>query len=374
MQATPSTIHDDYAAMGYTLFSVGTLASSLNDTEVDQQIFYPFNATGLEYPAQPLSASSSYIYWGNDGRNTADTRVTDAVPVMFHNWVSIDKPTAQIASGTDPNYSNDKLLYQTTDGTPGYITNSGSTPEYYRLQVDTLTYDGGTIDPTTAAASGYPLAHKAYSVRAVSSTGGSCGTCSVSAMDDMTIYTPVQGGQCQNFEIPIFYLDPAYAGQTITVDLFDVGDVGGGAAFVGFVPPNADGGTCTPITHTDFATMPTGYSVQDLGTSLSSNTYGSQANASTSSASGNPDVGGTTSDAAMQTAASGGGSSLWNGQWLQFEISVPDTYTLPSGCTTNPDNTDCYWNLAYSVGSTATAGDTFSIFAGFSGTPDRLLP
>ena len=120
--------------------------------------------------------------------------------------------------------------------------------------------------------------------------------------------------------------------------------------------------------------MPTGYSVQDLGTSLSSNTYGSQANASTSSASGNPDVGGTTSDAAMQTAASGGGSSLWNGQWLQFEISVPDTYTLPSGCTTNPDNTDCYWNLAYSVGSTATAGDTFSIFAGFSGTPDRLLP
>jgi hypothetical protein len=265
-------------------------------------------------------------------------------------------------------------LYQTTDGTPGYITNSSSTPEYYRLQVDTLTYDGATIDPTTAAATGYPLAHKAYSVRVVSSTGGGCGTCSVSAMDDMTIYTPVQGGQCQNFEIPIFYLDPAYAGQTITVDLFDVGDVGGGAAFVGFVPPNAAGGTCTALSSGNFASMPAGYSIQDMGTSMSSDTYGSQANASTSVASGNPDVGGKVTDAVIQTAASGGGSSLWNGQWLQFEIAVPPSYTLPAGCATNPDNTDCYWNLAYSVGKTATAGDTFSIFAGFSGTPDRLLP
>jgi len=193
-------------------------------------------------------------------------------------------------------------------------------------------------------------------------------------MDDMTIYTPVQGGQCQNFEIPIFYLDPAYAGQNITVDLFDVGDVGGGAAFVGFVAPNAAGGTCTTLTHSDFAAMPSGYQIQDLGTSMSSDTYGNEANASTSVASGNPDVGGTTSDAVIQTAASGGGSSLWNGQWLQFQIHVPSPYVLPSGCATNTDNTDCYWNLAYSVGKTATAGDTFSIFAGFSGTPDRLLP
>ena len=370
VQATGTT-HDDYAAMAYTLFQVGTMASSLNDTEVDQQVFYPFNPTGLESPNQPLSATSSYIYWGNDGSNTADTKVTDAVPVMFHNWVSIDEPTAQIASGTDPNYTNDKQLYQTTDGTPGYITNSSSTPEYYRLQVDTLTYDGGTIDPLTASASGYPLVHKAYSVRVVSSTGGGCGTCSVSALDDMTIYTPVQGGQCQNFEIPIFYLDPAYAGQTITVDLFDVGDVGGGAAFVGFVPPNAAGGTCTALSAGNFASMPAGYSIQDMGTSMSSDTYGSQANASTSAASGNPDAGGKVTDAVIQTGA---GSSLWNGQWLQFEIAVPSSYTLPAGCATNPDNTDCYWNLAYSVGKTATAGDTFSIFAGFSGTPDRLLP
>jgi hypothetical protein len=359
--------------MAYTLFQVGTLASSLNDTEVDQQVFYPFNATGLEYPDQPLSASSSYLYWGNHGSNTSDTKVTDEVPAMFHQWVSIDDPTAQLGSAADPNSSTDSNLYQTTFGSGGYITNASSTPEYFRLEVDTLTYDGGTIDPTTAAATGYPLVHKAYAVRVVSSTGGSCGTCSVSAMDDMTIYTPVQGGQCQNFEIPIFYLDPAYAGQTITVDLFDVGDVGGGAAFVGFVPPNANGGTCTTVTHGDFATMPTGYSIQDMGTSLSSDTYGSEANASTSGASGNPDVGGTVADAVIQTAASGGGT-LWNGQWLQFEISVPDGYTLPSGCATNTDNTDCYWNLAYSVAKTATAGDTFSIYAGFSGTPDRLLP
>jgi hypothetical protein len=363
----PDLTKTDYAAMAYTLFSVLTLASDLNDTELDQQVFYPFNATGLE---SSTLASSSYIYWGGYGTAGSSTKVTGAVPAMFHNWISIDDPAAQISSGTDLNYTNDLQLYQPV-ASNGYVTNSSSAPEYLRLEVDTLTNTGGTINPLTAAATGYPLAHKAYSVRVVAPGGGSCGTCTVSAMDDMTVYTPVQGGQCQDFQIPIFYLDPAYAGQTITVDLFDVGDVGGGAAFVGFAPPNSSGGSCS--TPTAFASMPTGYSIQDLGPSLGSDAYGNESNASTSGAAGNPDAGGKTTDAVIQTAGSTGGTQ-WNGQWLQFEISVPSSYTLPAGCATNPDNTDCYWNLFYAVAKTATAGDTFSIYAGFNGTPDRLLP
>lgn len=368
----PDATKADYAAMAYTLFSVPTLASDLNDTELDQQIFYPYNATGLE---GSTLGTSSYIYWGGYGSAGSSTKVTGKVPAMFHNWISIDDPTGQISNVANSNYTNDQQLYRTaypTTGTAtGYITNSSSTPEYYRLEVDTLTNTGVTINPLTAAASGYPLAHKAYSVRVVSSTGGSCGTCTVSAMDDMTVYTPVQGGQCQDFQIPIFYLDPAYAGQTITIDLFDPGDVGGGAAFLGFAPPNSSGGSCS--TPTSFASMPTGYSIQDLGPSLGSDSYGNEGNASSSGAAGNPDAGGKTTDAVIQTAGSTGGT-LWNGQWLQFEISVPSNYTLPSGCASNPDNTACYWNLFYAVAKTATAGDTFSIYAGFNGTPDRLLP
>jgi hypothetical protein len=196
-------------------------------------------------------------------------------------------------------------------------------------------------------------------------------------MDDMTIYTPVQGSTCQNFEIPIFYLDPAYAGQNITVDLFDIGDVGGAAAFVGFVPPNANGGTCTTVPTGAWAQMPPGTSIEDLGTSIVG-AGANESNADGDTTAGNPDTGSLASplDNVIQTAAKIGNNeaSLWNGQWLQFTIAVPPGYSLPSGCATTTDNTDCYWNLAYSVASNATAGDTFSIFAGFSGTPDRLLP
>ena len=92
---------------------------------------------------------------------------------MFHNWISIDDPAAQISSGTDLNYTNDLQLYQPV-ASNGYVTNSSSAPEYLRLEVDTLTNTGGTINPLTAAATGYPLAHKAYSVRVVAPGGGSC--------------------------------------------------------------------------------------------------------------------------------------------------------------------------------------------------------
>ena len=65
----------------------------------------------------------------------------------------------------------------------------------------------------------------------------------------MTVYTPVNGATNPQFSIPLFSIDPtAYAGQTINVDLFDVGDVGGGAAYVGLQEPDGSWATANSIT------------------------------------------------------------------------------------------------------------------------------
>ena len=103
-------------------------------------------------------------------------------------------------------------------------------------------------------------AHKGYAVRLVSTPAAgsyigpvqrnhqqlasaardsptTCGT--ISAMDDMTIFTPVNGATRPSSPIPLFSIDPTHtAGQTIDVDLFDIGDVGGGAAYVGLQAPD----------------------------------------------------------------------------------------------------------------------------------------
>ena len=98
-----------------------------------------------------------------------------------------------------------------------------------------------TPDSTVAnGGNGFSNAHKGYAVRLVSPGTSVCTSCgTVSGMDDMTVFTPVNGATDPQFAIPLFSIDPtAYAGQTINVDLFDVGDVGGGAAYVGLRQPD----------------------------------------------------------------------------------------------------------------------------------------
>ena len=210
-------------------------------------------------------------------------------------------------------------------------------------------------------------AHKGYSVRLVSDIGNPAGylgtlgasagstsnalpacpmttpTCgTMSSMDDMTVFTPVNGATATQFSIPLFSVDPtAYSGQTINVDLFDVGDVGGGAAYVGLQAPD---GTWTTVN-----------SITDLGASLGG--------ASPPGGGGNVPVAwpsGGCSTACYQTAG-GGGGSIYNGQWIQLQVTVS---SAASG----------YYNLVYDVNPAAVAGDTFAVEVGFSGSPDHLLP
>ncbi|MGA7988649.1 MAG: pilus assembly protein TadG-related protein, partial [Candidatus Dormiibacterota bacterium] len=236
----------EYSAMEYTIFQVSTLSSRLSDTKIGQEVFYPYNATNLASTdgSCPGTTPYSYFYFNPPTSGAAtQTKVcvkTATFPLTYHNWVS--------ALNYTPASANDQKLYNGTNKLGAYLSNAGSQNVYFRLEVDTLSFNGqvtcanGSCAYPSTGTSSASEAHKGYAVRLVSDAGSpapvqgtlpgsqcnsTCGT--ISAMDDMVVYTPVNGASATQFSIPLFSVDPSYAGQTINVDLFDIGDVGGGA-------------------------------------------------------------------------------------------------------------------------------------------------
>ncbi len=367
--------YTSYSAMAYSVFKVTTLSSRLSDSLVSQEIFYPYNATCLATTTATAACPTpqSITYYPYTQATPTATTVAE-IPSTYHQWVSALNYTPTVGS------TDYKMFSNPTDFGNAYLTDTSATvPQYYRLEVDTLTWNG---QPTCSSAvcttpstgtNTQSEAHKGYSVRLVSdvspppnpyfgtlgATAGStnnslsacptttppaqpttCGT--ISAMDDMTVFTPVNGANATQFSIPLFSIDPtAYSGQTIEVDLFDVGDVGGGAAYVGLQAPD---GTWTNVN-----------SITDLGASLG----GASPPGGPATVTPAWPVAGC-STACYQTAGSGGGA-IYNGQWIQLQMTVTSTATG-------------YYNLVYNVNPAAVAGDTFAVEVGFSGSPDHLLP
>ncbi len=358
----------EYSAMEYTLFSVSTLSSRLSDSKVGQEVFYPYNAS---------SSPTSYFYYkpGASGGSCPGQSTVGGTNPTYHQWVSV--LTYNATNATDPENANAAgggARAADANKLGGYISNpsTATVDKYYRLEVDSLQWNGwptcaATVGPCTLpnsatgnGANGYSDAHKGYAVRLVSPGTSACTSCgTVSGMNDMTVFTPVNGASSPQFAIPLFSIDPtAYAGETINVDLFDVGDVGSGAAYVGLREP-------------DGVTWATANSMTDLGADLAGSTPPS-GSANVSSLGSWPAGG--SCGACYQTAYSGGGA-IYQGQWVQIQVQVPASFTGPGGvaCTTS-GTSNCYWSLVYDVASNATAGDTFSVEVGFSGSPDHLLP
>jgi hypothetical protein len=361
--SAPAPPYTAYSAMVYTLFKVTTISSRLSDSLLSQEVFYPYDAVGAS------SGTITYFPHCLAPCVPITTLPVSYIRTTYHQWVS--------AIDYAPTNGTDLALYgNPTDFGNSYLTDPSSTvPQYYRLEVDTMQWNGqptctssGCTIPTTGT-SAQSEAHKGYAVRLVSAAGppasyvgtlgavsGSknnvlsacptttptCGT--ISSMDDMTLFTPVNGnGVSQTqFPVPLFSLDPvAYAGQTINVDLFDPGDVNGGAAYMGLQAPDG--------------TWATVNSISDLGASLGgASPPGGGSNVPVAWPSGG------CSTACFQSAA-GGGGAIYNGQWLQLQMTVTSSATG-------------YYNLVYGVGANATAAETFAVEVGFSGSPDHLLP
>jgi hypothetical protein len=389
----------DYASMGFTLYAVPDINNRANDIPLKQDIFCPFNAYGLE-----AGSKTTYTYYA--GCNTPGSSVPAGVtpvtgtPAVFQsptgsaNLVSILSyaPTGADATLFDPSYNN-------LASEPGYVTAVGGVKylyggpssgpgQYFRLRVDTLAWNGSPINTSSSGPTptkdsntlpdGYPLAHDAYALQVVTPTGGTgtcTAACTVSAMADMCIYTPINGS---SFQVPLFNLPSEYAGKTLAVRVFDPGDVNG-TAYLGIVQP---GYTATPPTGPP-TTYPTGYatlatnsdgkpSADNVGTSLAAYEAGSVSGSDITPSDGSSPTytfragtSGVGASAVVQTGS--GGSSLFNGQWVQFDIKVPSDYTPSAGI-------GAYWYLYYDVAAGTTAGDTITVQVQYLGSPVHLLP
>ena len=343
-----------YSAMEYTVEKVNTPFIRSSDQIVSQSIVYPVDASGYwRTPANctgscnpsktynPINNLGSYITQSWDGNGNPTNMLT------YHAWADITNYTGAGDGGT---------FQRLVTASPGPLA-AGT----YRLRVDTLGFDGSN-PPSNGSSSG-GQAHKGYAVRveAAGSYGtGTCAGCSVGAWDDMAIYTPISVAAGGHFDMPIFKVPPDYAGQTITLDVYDPGDMSGGGNVDLYVLDN----TGTAVTVASPATI----RIWDVG--LTRTNSGAVVPCSGAGGLTNPPVPCVISTGSPQTAtvrATTAGSPTFNGHWLRFEVPVASSYAPGA----DPNN--WWWSLRYQISTNVTATDTITVAIGLKGNPAHLL-
>ena len=314
-----------FTASRYTLFQVVNHFIRANDVKLTQTTVYPIDATN--WNANPPKYKN--VNTGATITQTYDVSGNPTNMSIYHNW--IDVPTY---SG-----SNDGGLVSLNQyGNPGsYLTGGMLVGGTYRLRIDNLQFDGDMPGSGDQNAS-----HKAYAVRVLDSTKNLCTTaCSIGAWNDMSWYTPIATA---TFKLPLFQLPPYYAGKTVTVDIWDPGDISGaGNVYIDIIDP---------VTNA-IATSPTGVKIYDLGVQRS--------NAGTLvSAPGNTQA---------TILATSNNTVYYNGHWLHFELPVPSNWNPGL----NPAN--WWWSLQYRTNLTppSVAIDTVTVAVGLKGNPAHLL-
>ncbi|HKV88751.1 MAG TPA: TadG family pilus assembly protein [Candidatus Dormibacteraeota bacterium] len=347
---------DLYSTMEYTVEAVPTPFIRASDTIVSQVKVYPIDATGYyKTPANcvgacqpsknynPINSLGSYIH------QTWDAFGNPVNMQTYHSWVDITNYTGGGDGGT---------FQRLVTPAPGPLP-AGT----YRLRVDTLGSDGSN-PPTNGASSG-GQAHKAYAVRVVDAAGLAGGTftctgCSVGAWDDMALYTPIAVPAGGHFDIPIFKVPPDYAGQTITLDVFDPGDISGGGNVDLYVLDNT--GAIVSVAN------PASINVWDLGVSRTS--VGPPVACTGAGGLTNPPTPCLAQTGQPQTAtvrATTAGATNYNGHWIRFEVPIPSGYNPGL----NPNN--WWWSLRYQISTNVTATDTVTFAVGLKGNPAHLL-
>lgn len=343
-----------YSAMEYTVEKVNTPFIRASDSIVSQVIVYPIDASGYwKTPANcngqckpaknynPINNLGSYITqtWDNAGNPTN--------MLTYHSWVDLTNYLGATDGGTFQ-----RLV------TPS----SGPLPAgTYRLRVDTLGFDG--LNPPTNGTSSGGQAHKGYAVKVEDQAGygsGTCTGCTVGAWDDMALYTPISVPAGGHFDIPIFKVPPDYAGQTITLDVYDPGDISGGGNVDLFVLDNT-GAIVTVTSPAAIRIWDIGLTRTNVGPPVPCTGTGGLTNPPT------PCVVSTGSPQVATVRATSGGNTNYNGHWLRFEVPIPSSYA--PGANSN----SWWWSLRYQISTNVTATDTITVAIGLKGNPAHLL-
>ena len=345
---------DLYSAMEYTVEAVATPFIRASDTIISQVIVYPIDATGYYKvptgcPAACLK-TNAYNPINNPGNYINQTYDNAGNPTnmqTYHSWVDVTNYTGAFDRGT---------FQRIVTPAPGPLP-AGQ----YRLRIDTLGFNGA-LPPTNGASSG-GQAHKGYAVRVVDVPGqaaGTCTGCGVGAWDDMAIYSPIQIAAGGHFDLPIFKIPPDYAGQTVTIDVFDPGDISGGGNVDLLVMDN----TNTQVT----VLAPKVINVWDVGTSRQN--VGPGVACTGTGGLTNPPVPCLAQTGLPQNAqirATTGSATNFNGHWVRFEVPVSPAYAPGN----NPAN--WWWTLRYQISTNVTATDTVTFAVGLKGNPAHLL-
>jgi Putative Tad-like Flp pilus-assembly len=352
-----------YSAMRYTILSAPSVFIRSSDTILSQMTVYPVDASNfavnpptyldINPPAKTITQQYNAI-------TGAPTNM-----LAYHAWMDVGgyvpnntcAPPVIGAPGiacAGTNESESAIIKYNALGAllPNTLA-GGASGATYRLRIDTLNSDG-SVGP------GGTQAHKGMAVRVQNGAGtGNCGTaatpCTLSALDDLAIFTPITTpGGGGNFRVPIFSVPAIYAGLTIGIDIFDPGDInaGGGSAFLSFIDPT----TCLPfVANGQTAT------IHDL--------LGQRSNLGTVN---DTIVGNYPSGSTVEIVVNNAGVQPYNGHWLHFEIPIPAAYGPPFNAACDP-TLGGYWDLQYRTTAGVTAVDTITITLNLLGNPAHIL-
>jgi hypothetical protein len=360
-----------YSAMRYTILSAPSVFIRSSDTIMSQMIVMPVDASN--WPNTSANGTDTgqpapYYTDVNTGKKITQTFGTAAAcaplgagcptdMTVYHSWINVGGyapsascfPTVICTAGYEGESSI--IKYAAGRGPIGALP-AGT----YRLRIDTLNADG-SVPP------GGSQAHKGLAVRVMDGSNGNvnCGTaaspCSLSALDDLSFFTPISSPAGGNFRIPVFSVPAIYAGLTIGIDVFDPGDINanGGNAYLGFVDPT----TCNLFTEPGGGQSA---SVYDLGSQRSNLGTGLQTTVGTYA---NPSP--------VEQIVNNAGVQPYNGHWLHFDIPIPSTYAPnPAGTACDPTGQG-YWLLQYRTTANVSAVDTLTITLNLRGNPAHIL-
>ncbi len=322
----------NYSTMRYTLYRVNNLFIRSTDVKLSQLTVYPIDARNWN------QASNQYLIMGGPSQGLRVTQqYAGGLPtnmLIYHNWIDVTTYTGAQDSG---------LVRLTQTGAFGtYYQGGALVPGTYRLRVDSLDNTGTTF--TGASTTG----HKGYAVRALNGDPGrtTCTTCQVAGWNEICFFTPFDAGPGGNFTMNLFQLTPDYAGLTVSIDIWDVGDISSSNGFVQINILDPSGAV---------ATSPQGVNIYNLGARRSNLARGQY--------SVYPGTSGTTTATFVAQDTSTGVSS--DNLWVHIEIPIPSTYNPPPG--------QYWWSMQYVTGPGTVAVDTVTVAVGLKGGPVHLV-
>ncbi len=389
---TPSlTTANKYPVMQYTVYRVNNVFNHSYDTVLSQAAYQSVIPTHAAAPLKnpgnpscsvgntccPVSVSTCVIDGFTSVSGGAFSTHAAPMPTFYHGWVDVGKKDTAAADGAYNSFNSSSAY-------TGSALSGGGAGTYYRVRVDAMTFADG--DPENVSNS---AAHKGYSGRVVVDSAGigstsanpsgcgigaappcpapPCTGCTFGAINDFAIYTPIDGpSNPAGFDIALMQVPPEYAGKSVTLSIFDPGDVSncqpGPFNTIKILRPDKVAGT---LIQPSTAPSAAASWVLDVGPDLSAY-FANPASIATVQA---KLPAGFTSDQAVFGTLNSGGGNLYNGHWLTMQVQVPTNYTSIINVA---DPTTWYWSMQYTTN--CIGSDTITVDLSYGGSPVHLIP